>query len=293
MRIPCLLLLGIFSVSQIVAQVNSCALAPHTIPDDLRSSLEQRVSAFVSAQANGDWVQVSELLGSRETSSYKKCLVSRMQELRMLSFDASVQHLSACSTEMELPTGTVPRFAVEQLDWYLPGMGRFQTSSEAWTEETKLIAYREQGKWYFKPPQQQMQNQWEKTHYTETDFRRDRKEEIEVQNSPASPVEITDVHVFMDRKFPSWRNVRFTLRNLTTAKVVGLGMRILMVDNGPGEIDIQGPYQIGPKGELAKEESVDALTNMCGEASKNAMLIYRVEVADGSNWIFKEPANNE
>jgi len=293
MRISRLLLLGVLSVGQGVAQVNSCALVPHTIPDDLRSSLEQRVAAFLSAQADGDWVQVAELIGNRDTDSYKQCLVSRMQELRMLSFDFSIQYLSACSTKTELPTGTVPRFAVEQLEWYLPGTGRFQTSSEAWTEETRLIAYRDQGQWYFKPPQRQMQEKWEKAHYTEADFRRDRQEEIEVRNSPSSPVEITDVHVFMDRKFPSLRNVRFILRNVTTKKVVGLGMKISMVDNGPGEIDIQGPYQIAPKGKIAKEESLDALTDMCGVASKNAILVDRVEFADGSKWEFKEPAKPE
>jgi hypothetical protein len=40
-----------------------------------------------------------------------------------------------------------------------------------------------------------MQDKWEKAHYTEADFVRDRKDEIKVRNSPSSPVEITDVHV--------------------------------------------------------------------------------------------------
>jgi hypothetical protein len=55
--------------------------------------------------------------------------------------------------------------------------------------QIRLRAFRDQGQWFFEPSQKQMQmqNKWEKVHYTEADFARDRQEEIEVQNGPSSP----------------------------------------------------------------------------------------------------------
>jgi len=69
-----------------------------------------------------------------------------------------------------------------------------------------------------------MQDKWERVHYTETDFARDRQDEFEIRNSPSSPIEITDVHVHMDRQFPSLRNIDFRLRNNTVKKVIWLSM---------------------------------------------------------------------
>lgn len=245
MRIKQILLVGVLLVGGYAAAIPAgCAPAPHSLPDDLRSSLDKRFSEFLAAQAEGERDNVAELLGRCRfgwctdgnfyTSSYKQCLVSRMQEVRLLDFDFSNPDLYTCSTKMELPAGTVARFAAEQLSWSLRGTARFQTSSEDWTEQTQVIAYRDQGQWYFIPPQSsmQMQSKWEKVHYTQADFARDRQEEIKIRNSPSSPVEITDVHVYMDRQFPSERNVHFKLRNKTSKKVIALRAN-----------DFGGPYQ--------------------------------------------------
>lgn len=293
MRMAQLLLFGVLSIGYPEAQVVGCMIVPHTLPDDLLSSLEQRVSTFLSAQAEGDWGQVAELIGDRYTSSYKQCLVSRMQELRMSSFDFSIQDLSTCSPNAGSDTGPVSRLAAERLSWYLTGAGRFQTSSEGWAEQTRVIAYRDRAQWYFEPPQRMMQDKWEKGHYTEADYARDRQEEIEVRNSPSSPIEITDLHVYMDRQFPSVRNVRFKLRNRTSKKVTWLSMKISMINNGPGEVDTMGPYQIEPKGQIAEEQTVTAYGDFCQGISKHAMIIDGAHFADGSKWEFKEPAKSE
>jgi hypothetical protein len=102
--------------------------------------------------------------GKLYTSSYKQCLVSRMQEIRMVAFDFSIQSLSACTPLAEqFDAEPVVRPIAEQLSWYLSGTATFQTSSEEWTEQAVVIAYRDQGEWYFTPPQSAMQDKWKKS----------------------------------------------------------------------------------------------------------------------------------
>jgi hypothetical protein len=293
-RITRLLLIGALSLgSYAAAQISGCFPEPHTLPDDLRSTLEARLATFLTAQAQGHWDEVADLLGSKtfvHESSYKQCLVSRIQELRMVSFDLFTPDLYTCTTQIELPAGTVDRLTAERLPWYVRGMARFQTSSETWMQETQVRAYRDQGQWYFVPPQENMQDKWEKVHYTDTDFARDRQEEIEIRNSLSSPIEITDVHVYMDRKFPSLRNIDFKLRNKTAKKVIGLRMRI---GDESGATDWGGPYQIEPRGYLAHEEDVSAYGDFCAGIRKHPMVVVDVSFADGSKWELKSPGNQK
>jgi hypothetical protein len=264
MRITRPLLVGVLCVSSYAAaQVRACLPEPHTLPDDLRSTLEARLAA--DAQAEEHWNDVEELLGIKDVvskSSYRRCLISRMQERRMASFDLLAPNLYTCTTKMELPPGTVDRVTAEQLSWYVRGTARFQTSSETWQEVTQMRAYRDQGQWYFIPPQRAMQDKWEKTHYTEADFARDRRDEIDIRNSPSSPVEITDLHAYMIRKFPSLRNIKFTLRNKTSKKVVAIRVRI-GIEGLEGFTEMDGPYQIKPNGSLTLEQDDSAYGDFC------------------------------
>jgi hypothetical protein len=196
-----------------------------------------------------------------------------MQELRMVSFDLSTPDLYTCTTKMDLPAGTVDRVTAEQLSWYVRGTGRFQTSSEAWLEETQVRAYRNQGQWYFAPPQRAMQDKSEKVHYTEADFARDRRDEIDIPNPPSSPIKITDVQVHMNRRFPSLRDVKFMLRNNTSKKVVALSLRI---GDETGETDMAGPYEIEPKGQLAEEVDTTAYADFCEGIREKTMTIEEV-----------------
>jgi hypothetical protein len=288
MRITRFLLVGVLCVGNYAAaQVLSCLPEPHKLPDDLRSTLEARFAAFLTAQAQGHWDDVEELLGSGDIvhdGAYGRCLLSRMRELRMVTFDLSTPGLYTCTTTMDLPSETVDRFTAEQLSWYVRGNGTFQTSSETWVEETQVRAYRYQGQWFFIPPQWAMQEKWEKAHYTEADFVRDRQEEVEIRNDPSSPLEISDVHVHMDRKSPSLRNITFELRNRTSKKVIGLRMRI---GDERGEVDFSGPYEIKPKGHLAQEQSI-AVGGDCERVNKNAIIVVVVSFANGSKWESKQ-----
>ena len=295
MRITQFVLLGVLCLgSHSAAQIRVCHPEPHTLPDDLRSTLQSRLARFLSAQEQGQWDDVAELLGDQtlfRESSYKQCLVSRMQELRMVRFELLTPDLYTCTTQAELPSGAVDRVIAEQLSWSVIGTATFQTSSESWMEETKLVAYRDRGQWYFIPPQRRMQDKWEKAHYTEADFRCDRKDEIEVLNPPSSPIEITNVHVYMDRKSPSDRDVKFTLANKTSKKVVALSVRI---GDKSGATGMSGPYELEPKGHMSIEDTdVGAYGDFCSGPFKNAMVVDWVSFADGTTWEFKEPAGSE
>ena len=259
MGITRLLSVGVLFVSSY--SLAQCMIVHRTLPDDLRSSLEERVSRFFTAQAEEHWEEVSDLLGrcQREcnvgkfyTSSYKQCLVSRMQEVRLSNFDFSMQdNLSACTRTWEEMGTQVSRIEAEQLPWYMTGTGTFQTSSNHWLEQTRLIAYRDQGQWYFIPPQRMMQDRWEKVHYREADFVRDRQEEIEIRNNPSCPINITDVHVHMDRQHPSDRHVTLKLRNKTRKKVIFFTIRI---GDELGAVYPGNPDEIEPRGEIAIDD---------------------------------------
>jgi hypothetical protein len=293
MRITRVLLCGVLSVGYAAAQIVGCLPEAHTLPDDLRSALEARLETFVAAQAQGHWDEVEELLGSKDVvykTSYRQCLVSRMQEFRMVSFDRSTPELYTCTAKMGSPAGTVDRVTAEGLSWYVRGTGRFQTSSDSWLEQTQLKAYRDQGQWYFIPPQWAMQDKWEKIHYTEADFVRDRYDEINVPNPPSSPIEITGVHMHMNRQFPSLKDLKFVLRNKTSKRVVALSVRI---GDESGSTEMAGPYHISAKGLVTLEETVTAYGDFCNGVWKQPIIIRRVTFADGSEWEFKEPAKSE
>src|SRR5436190_17092161 len=129
MRITQLFLVGVLCLgNHSAAQIRGCLPEPHTLPDDLRSTLQTRLGSFMTAQAQGQWGDVAQLLGnqafSRE-SSYKQCLVSRMQELRMVRFDLSSPDLYTCATQAELPSGAVDRVTADQLSWSVRGTATF------------------------------------------------------------------------------------------------------------------------------------------------------------------------
>lgn len=294
MRITHCLLVGVLCLgSHSAAQISVCVPEPHTLPYDLRSTLETRLATFLTAQAEGQWDDVAQLLGNQtffRERSYKQCLVSRMQELRMVRFDLLTPDLYTCTTRAELPSGAVDRVTAEQLSWSVRGTATFQTSTETWLEVTQIRAYRDQGQWFFIPPQQAMQDKWEKIHYIEADFKRDRGDEIEVPNPSSAPIEITNVHVYMNRKYPSLRDIKFTLRNKTSKKVVALG---LIIGDKSGSSGMSGPYELDAKGQISLEETVPAYGDFCSGLFKDAMVVEHVSFADGTTWEFKQPAGSE
>jgi hypothetical protein len=62
MRIARFLLAGILCFASF-AEAQSGMIVAHSLPDDLQSSLEERFTAFLEAQAAGHWGEVAELPG--------------------------------------------------------------------------------------------------------------------------------------------------------------------------------------------------------------------------------------
>jgi hypothetical protein len=209
-----------------------------------------------------------------------------MQELRMTSFDLLTPDLYTCTTKIALTPGTLDRVTAEQLTWYVRGIARFQTSGETWQEVSQLRAYRDNGQWYFVAPQWAMQDKWEKVHYTEADFVRDRRGEMDIRNYPNSPIEITNLHAYMSRVSPSLRNVRFALQNRTAKKVVAISVRF-GIEGLKGLTEMAGPYQIKPKGSLTLEQDVSAYGDFCDGVWKHEISVTEVSFADGSTWELK------
>ena len=287
--VPLFLALVLFPGSPAAAQIVGCLPTPHALPDDLQSTLQMRLASFVNAQGQGDWAEVEELFGTKHVvsqGSYRRCLIQRMQELRMVSFDISNPSFYACTTSNDVPGGTVERLTSEQLSWFVRGIARFQTSSETWLEEAQIHAYRDNGQWYFVPPQRAMQDKWEKIHYTEADYARDRGNEIEIRNSPVSPIEITALHAYMNREFPSIQNLRFTVRNKTSRKVLMLSIRIGM-EASDGATEMAGPYEIKPKSAITLEQDDSAYGDFCQGLWKRYIVVTQVKFADGSKWKLK------
>lgn len=309
MRISRFMLLGVlWFASCASAQVSATGvMVPEKLPDDLQSSLEERLSQFTAAQAEARSDDVRDLLGRCRlgcspgrfyrlyTASYKRCLVERMQELRMVSFDLSADYplrIIATADKMTPIGGLVDRFTAEQVEWHLKGLARFQTSSESWMEETELIAYRDQGHWYFIPAQARMQDRWEKVHYTEADFAKDRGAELDVRNNSSSPVEITDVHAYMNRQYPRLRRMSFKLRNKTSRKIAALTVWTHNETVAGEHFLGEGP--IAPKGELIEKDSdFSGYGDFCEGRYRETMLIEEVNFADGSKWEYKPGADQK
>jgi hypothetical protein len=95
-----------------LAQIRACLPEPHTLPEDTPIHSRNAACEIPDCAGSGAVRDVAELLGRKaffRESSYKECLVSRMQELRMVSFALSTPYLYTCTRQIELPAGTVDR----------------------------------------------------------------------------------------------------------------------------------------------------------------------------------------
>jgi hypothetical protein len=284
-----LLLIAVLLHACAVAQRAAGFWSRAALSSDLQSSLQERFSRFTEAQATGRWDEVAELLGKYRyvpssdhlySNSYKDCLIERMREVRMLDFDYSIRRVFiVVSTDGHVfVQGRAP------LNWHVQGMGTFRTSSREWKQATDVVAYRYEGQWYFTPPQQGrgMQDEWEKAHYVEADFLADRVDEISVVPGPMSPVQITDLHVYMNRRFPSIRDLSLRLKNKTSKAVTAFSIRV-GDENGFSSYGLH--RDIPPHGS-SEEIEIDttAYADYCDGNFENRMLIDDVTFSDGSIW---------
>jgi hypothetical protein len=256
------------------------------LPEELRPSLQKRLAIFTQAQADGRWEEVSNLLGRYRrggtgdhpyTSVHKACLVSQMQTQPMVEFTFSFENILHSTEILSMPAAS--RW------WYLAGEATFRSQSgELTKQQTQVVAYRDQNQWYFTPPN--YDSYWEKSHITDADFSIDRADEIQVENNPKCPLEIREVHVFMDKQHPSLRDVKFALRNKTSRKVKGFTVRLY--DKG-GSVIYAAGADMKSNEQHSDKMNTSAYVYFCDGIQKQRFVVDSVYFADGSEWQRKRP----
>jgi hypothetical protein len=122
-----------------------------TIPEALKPSLLARLAQYTQAQAGGRWDSVASLLGPHRgaghfavsyTPVHRACLIDQMKPFSMVSFEFKNEMFS---TEI-LSTPPSRRW------WYITGDAVFNVNGTDQKTKTSFIAYRENGQWYFTPP---------------------------------------------------------------------------------------------------------------------------------------------
>ena len=249
------------------------------IPTSLQPALDQRLAMFTAAQANQQWEDVSALLGRYRkggngflyTVEHKNCFLQQIQSAPMVSFAAES---IAYSSELH---STPP----DQRWWYMRGVAEFKKSSGVVREITTVVAYRDQGEWYFTPPN--YDDEWEKSHVTAADRLADYRSEVQLDLHPECPLRVRDWQVRMDAKFPSLRDMTYSLVNNSPKKVTSYTLEL--AQDG-GSITAGLPTAIDP-GSVSRREkplTYSAYVYWCEGISPHRFVIDSVSFVDGSEW---------
>jgi hypothetical protein len=253
-------------------------------PSELRPSLDARLMQFLTAQSDGRWDDVSTLLGDyrfgyfggslRFTKFHKTCLISAMKKFPMIHFDYAIRESPYSSEFLTNPAG--------RKEWPLEGDGTFQTGNKVVKQKTWLAAYRAGGDWFFSPPVDAAGSQ-----LSREELLRDRKGEIDLPSRPDSPLEVIDLHVFIDPKDTRSRDIRFRLRNKTDKVVARYGYKISDAHK-QGSISFGTGAQrdaIEPNGTSHEfHESYASSLYRCEGEARIQVEIDNVGFADGTEW---------
>jgi hypothetical protein len=250
------------------------------IPADLQLSLIDELRRFVLAQKNGQWDQVSGLLGDIRMSSYhplfytskhKQCLIEQMKSFRMVGFKVTGIYVSS-------GTITLPE---NKKWWFLAGEVEFAEGRKPQGGGFPLIAYRNKNGWYFTP--QNYDNDWLKQRITEQELMADQSNNLLAQQEHGCPLEIVDLSVKIDPQNLSSRIVRFHFRNKSNKTVTGISFSLF---NENGSTGIGMPMKIvpGEKAALPKDLSYPAFRYCCLGEEKNRLLIDSINFEDGTTW---------
>jgi hypothetical protein len=254
------------------------------IPPELRSAMQERLSLFAQAQAEGRWDLVASMLGRYRrggtgnhpyTQAHKECLISQMQSFPMTSF--SVTRYEESTEVLSMPVG--------RRWWYLVGEAVFKTKSGEQKQEAAVVAYRDKGEWYFTPPN--FDEYWEKTHVTEADLSADHADEIEIQVTSTSPLEIIELHAFLDKQYHSLRNLTFKLRNRTNKRVIAFTVSVC---SGGGCSEYSAGHEIQPGSSREEKTDSSRYVYFCDGVTKDKITVESVAFADGSEW--RRPKRN-
>src|SRR5262249_27619588 len=137
----------------------------------------------------------------------------------------------------------------------------------------------DKGEWYFSPPN--YDSYWLKTHLTEADLAVDRADEIEIEDRFESPLQITDVHAFLDREYLSLLRVSFKLNNRTGKKISAFTVRF---DTKGGSAEYSAGDRIEPGASVEAKETISRWAYFCDGAMRHKFKVISVSFADGTEW---------
>lgn len=267
----------------------SLAQKTQGIPEELKASLDSRLQEFTRAQAEERWDEVAALLGRYRrtggqefyTHEHKQCLITQMRSAPMVAF--TVEEVTFSSELYSLPPE-------REKWWYLHGQARFKTESGEASEQSSVVAYRDKQEWYFTPPS--YDDRSEKSRLKPADFSVDHRDELRMLTAPDSPVELVDVHVFINKKFLSLRDLEFRLRNKTNKKIFGYSMYMGKAEDPASRMLRGAPLKIEP-GETSaiQRTSYSAYLFYCDSRTKHLLEIDGVDFVGGSEW--KSPRHFE
>lgn len=255
-------------------------------PTELKPALDARLNVFLSAQAEGRWEEVSDLLGDyrrgyfsgylKFTRSHKTCLVSEMRKFPMVSFDYTVQDSPFSSELLMTPAG--------RRWWRLVGEGTFRAGTKTIKQATWLMAYRDCGDWFFSPPNF---DGADAVRERQGEGPKDRKDQIDLLPSPDCPLEVVELRVLDDPKNPAARAIYFRLHNKTDKTATRYGYEITD-DRGKGSISFGTGAEkdvIAPNGVSREFHEKDVVYQYwCAGKSRTRITIDHVALSDGTEW---------
>jgi hypothetical protein len=264
---------------------------PWQLPEALRPDLDSRLNAFTEAQANGDWNQVEQLLGRYRrggsyllyTPSHRSCLIEVMRRYPMISFQYTVWDKSFSSEILSTPP--------ERRWWTLVGEATIREDAKEIKKQIYLVAYRDQGNWYFTPPP--FDNATAASHFTPEQLATDLQDKVVLRVAPDSPLRVVNLHVFTDSSNVMSRKIKFRLRNSTGKRVTGYTYRISDSTNDGDTVSAIGAQKdwIEPWAESREFDEDDVTGYYWCEGQKEVQTIIEIQdvrFEDGSKWAAPE-----
>jgi hypothetical protein len=200
-----------------------------------------------------------------------------MKQFPIINFKYKVWDSSFSSEILSTPP--------ERKWWKLIGEATIRHDSKESTTNMYLMAYRDRGNWYFTPPP--IDNGIATSHLTVEQIAMDQKDKVVLRTGPGFPVEVVDLHVFIDRNDALSRKVHFRLRNKTDKRVVKFSYKI-SESNKDGAITYGTGSErdwIEPMG-VSRQFDEDDVTSYywCEGEAQTRIEVLDVGFEDGTSW---------
>ena len=194
-----------------------------------------------------------------------------MQSMAIISFVVPDRQFSANAT---MP----PR----QRWWILEGNAVFRTETGDQKRHVIMDAYLDKGEWYFSPPN--YDTYWLRSRLTDAELSADYSDEIAIPSEPTSPMEILDVHAFINKESLTDLDITFKLRNRSSKTVTSFGWRATNQQYGTGCL-IEPGSSVDQKMTSSRYDYY-----FCNGVKTDKLFVDGVSFSDGSEW---EPTKNQ